>query len=511
MGILAPQLNPGLQRHTSRLTDALAGGLPTPTRFVSAAATNGYAVGANAGNGNTKAAPWLTLDYAIATASPGDVIEVNDGTYQSATFYNQNGKTLTIQARRLGGVILQAAAGQTRIVHAIPNVAGARMLTLTNLILDGLNNTTRGATMGNNGAGIGCGLTLRNCTIRNVTQAYVEGGAVEAATLNLWNLTCAGQVSGRPIFVSAKDANIDINGVALSGVSTTAPNFALVELLRIAGGVATSKVAVRGIAGTFTGPGAQVTNGVVITDFDDAAIENNELTIQGDATSIGALYKVSSDNAALSAHRASVRGNRGYNGHGGGYMVLIGSDGTGPGNNNHNNPLVENNNIGANPAAGLPVHGYILGWGSGGQVRNNTATGAGHGLLAKDWTGGTFSGNTVSGFSYDGIYAKGATGTAFTDNTINVTMANSQGVIRVDWDDVSTVKSTGIVLARNTLNVGVDPPIVVFVGAGSDAAFSADNYALGVALGGATPWSYQGTGYATLAAWKAAREPTATP
>lgn len=483
-------------------------GLPVPTHFVSQTSTNGFAVGANVGAGTTKAAPWLTIDYAIANAPAGSIVEVNDGTYQAATFYNVVGKNLTIRARQIESVVFTAAAAQTRVVNVNPTAP--MMLVLAGIVLDGLGDTTRGATM-SSAVGISSGLTLRDCVIRGVTQGHIEGGAVEVINLSLNRVRLEGAISGRPVFASFKDGSCSVDGLALSGVSTSSPDRSAVELVRIVGGVAEATATVRNVSGTFTGPAGQVTNGVVFTNIDGGLMEGNSLSILGGAASLGSLYRCFSNSSTLTANGVIIRRNAGHNGHDGGYCVLIGSDPSTVGNNRHNAPLVEDNDITANAASSVPIHGLMLGWGSGGIVRRNRISGAGHALLAKDWTGGEFRNNSASTFSSNGIYAKGATGTLFAENELNVTIAMTQSAIRVGFDDVSLVPSTGIDVEANTVNYAQANQVIVNVhNDGSDAAFASNVYNVGAALP-ANPWNYQGTGYATLAAWKAAVEPTAKP
>lgn len=483
----------------------VANSLPRPTKFVSKTATNGFAVGTDSGTGASRSAPWLSVDYALAHAVDGDVIEVNDGTYQSATFYGMNFKNMTLMTYRAGSVILQAADGQTRIINV--NGGGVPTLaTLINVTLDGRGNTTRGITV-SSGSSAAAGFFLRNVKITGVTQSYLDA-VPDHANITINGLTCDGTVSARPVYLQAKDGSITVNGVTFDGVAITGASLSAIDIWRLTGGTGGLAVNVRGVRGTVTGPASQSTNGIVVMNTDDAVIESNNLTIQGG--NLGALYQVWSNSATMTANRATVRNNTGSNLHDGGYGVLIGSDGSSAGNNNHNDALVENNNLACNAASAQPIHGYMLGFGTGGTVRNNTITGAGHALIAKDQTGGTFSGNTADGFTYDGLYAKGSTGTVFSGNTLNVTHALVSAAMYAASDSVSLANSTSVQFNGNTVNYTTAGQVIDNVAASNDATFSGNTYNISAALP-ATPWNYQGTGYATLAAWKAAHEPDALP
>ena len=54
------------------------------TYYVSKSNANsslGYVVGNDSNNGTSPGTPWLTISKAVATATDGDTIYVNDGTY----------------------------------------------------------------------------------------------------------------------------------------------------------------------------------------------------------------------------------------------------------------------------------------------------------------------------------------------------------------------------------------------------------------------------------------------
>lgn len=482
------------------------------THYVSNSATNGYAAGADSGAGTTKAAPWATLTFALANAPTGSVIEINDGTYQGATFYNVNDKTITIQCRRIGGVTLQAADAQTRVVN-LNLAATSRTVVLNNLVLDGRNNTTRGISAGGAGVALGvvAGITTRNCTFKDCTTRYIDFPQQKSIALNVISCSGTGSMGGRPIFAQdAQDGSFTINGFNFATTMATTGT-AGVEMNRAAGSTGVT-VSISGVTGTLTASAIGIMNGIVVRNQTAPTLQGNSLTLSGASNTSGALYKVFSDSATLDANNAVIRGNGGAHNGEGGYCILVGTDATGAGNNMHNNALVENNNISANAIAANAIHGYMLGFGTGGTVQNNTLTGGGHALLAKDQTGATFDNNTIDGFTADGMYSKGSSNVTFSDNTVTVSVANANGTLRIGQDEASLAHSTGIVATGNIYNVNENPPKIVEVATGSDATFTANRYNINATLGTSpSPWGYQGIGYNTLAAWKAAVEPTALP
>lgn len=511
MPITRPITRSILSPLTRAVTAGGGGSLPVATHYVSSTATNGYAVGVNAGGGTTKAAPWLTVDYAIANAPTGSVIEVNSGTYQSATFYNVNDKSLTIQASTPGAVTLTAANTQTRVIN-LGLVATTRTLRLQNLIIDGRNDTTRGLSLGSSSLalGIGAGLIMRNCTIKDCTTSYIQSVSHKTVNYDIAGLTCSGTALDTGIFIgSAQEGSVVFNGVTFSAVNTGSGKQGI--WVTEAAGSTGITCRVYGVGGTIdTTNAASSWTAIRLENMDGAEIRGCSLTVTGGAST--GMYVVQSSTAGLTAHNAVIAGNGGHNGgatHG--YCIRVGTDGTSAGNNQHNDALIENNSITANPTSTDYIHGIMLGWGSGGTVRNNTMNGAAYGLLAKDWTGGVFEDNVTSNFAQSGIYAKAANGTTFRRNTLHTGIANLGGSIRVGPDTVPGVNSTGVVIQSNTVNVTVNPPRVVYVEAGSDATFSTDTYNISATLGTSPhPWEYQGTGYDTLTAWKAV-EPTALP
>lgn len=117
------------------------------TIYVSQTAANGYVVGNDSNNGTAKATPKLTVEGAIAAASSGDTIQINDGVYVHATFFDTGAKSLTflpevadrVELRATSGtqvLLMQTQAGGSVVVGAIRiNAKGviARCVTISGL------------------------------------------------------------------------------------------------------------------------------------------------------------------------------------------------------------------------------------------------------------------------------------------------------------------------------------------------------------------------------------------
>jgi hypothetical protein len=160
------------------------------------------------------------------------------------------------------------------------------------------------------------------------------------------------------------------------------------------------------------------------------------------------------------------------------------------------------------------VHGVLLGFNQGGQVLRNTIVGCGLALIQKmnTVTGALFANNTVRDCYSIALYAKGAVSTRFVHNSIYITdTANGSDAVTAlqALDDDGGTHSTGIEFSNNAIHVaGNVLTKFVSVGASNTATFANDLYYSAFSLP-ANPFTYQGTSYASVALWAAAREATA--
>lgn len=485
----------------------VGGGPIVADRYVSATASNGYVVGSNANDGLTPETAWLTLEHAIINTPSGGKIAINDGTYRAATFFSIAAKSLTLQAQRTRQAILEAADAQARIINFTVSAA-SHTLTLIGLKLDGRSNTQRAVAIGSAtpALGIFANTVMTNCEVVNCTQRAVHTATQKSANLTINSLVVSGAYSASIINAqSIEQGDIDINGISFNATAT-ANAISAVEVFALGAAVTAN---ISGVSGSFTNTAASASmNGVLVVNVNDAVIESCDLDISG--ATLGTQYRIASTSATLTANNGIIRNNSGHNGCNGGYNVLYGADFTTVGDNRHNNATINNNNLTANPDAATAIHGLMLGYGTGGTVYDNTITGAGLALLVKEQIGGEFYGNTVNECKSEAIRSKGGTGTVFRNNTINIESGFPGDCVVVDANITPATPSTGVEITGNVFNVAAAPTNVVRVDVGSDAVFTGNTYNIATTLG-ADPWEYQGTAYQTLAAWKAAIEPTAQP
>lgn len=492
------------------ISDAGAGegGVPiSADRYVSQSAVNGYPVGSNANDGLTPEAPWLTLDHAITNSPSGSVIAINDGTYAAATtFYSVTSKSLTLRAQRRGQVTLQAQAGQSRIINFSSGVADT--LTTDGINFHGQNNTQAAVTIGSGSVAVKLTVNLRNGDMSGMSQRLVFSNSQKNLDLSLFNMTASGTWAGLNLVqVLAHEAGaISINGLEVNGAMTNSSTKNVVDYRSVTG---VGAVSISNLTGSVsTSSGASVFNGVSVSNIDGAVIDSCNLSLTSGAGVNGALYQIKCDSASLSANGGRIANCRGHNGLDGGYCAVYGQDASSVGNNLQNDGIISGCVLTANPEASGPIHGLMLGYGTGGEVYENQIAGAALATIAKQQVGGEFRDNTISGAVSEAIRSKGSTGTAWRFNTVN--LAEGGDGVNVDANDSPATDSTDIFIEDNTFNIDATPSGVVAVATGSDAAFTGNTYNVNAALG-ADPWSYQGTAYQTLAAWKAAVEPTAMP
>lgn len=149
-------------------------------------ATNGV----DTGEATNSAAPWLTLTYAVANASPGDTVNVGSGIYTESN--------ITVA---LDGLTIAGAGPANTIVQAAPSrgVAANRVFSLnTNCTLSGMTIRYGRFTAINNGAGIGLladskyDVTIDNCIVAENdprgSGGPPSGGAIAAPGQNAGGL-----------------------------------------------------------------------------------------------------------------------------------------------------------------------------------------------------------------------------------------------------------------------------------------------------------------------------------
>jgi len=477
--------------------------LPAPTRFVSSSATNGYAAGADSGLGNSRSSPWATIEYAIANAVDGDVIWINAGTYTATTFFTI-GKSLTFVSDGRRMVTLKAASGQPRLFNY--TAATDKSFKCYGIIMDGASDTPIFVRVGSSALTSALSLEFNDCEIKDFTTQYITTNSHKNVSLSILSCTMSGTMSGNiGITVPAHEAgSIIISGLSLSVTMSSASTKEFIKVVSVTGATQTAIKRINGSITASSGNGGLT--GARCINHDNVVIENNTLSVT--SSQAGAVFSVLCDSGSLSANNAVVQNNIVSANLGGGYGIIVGQDGPSAGDNRQNNATIYGNRVTANPLAAPPIHGVMIGYGTGGNCSVNTIDGAALATIAKQQTGGEFRGNVITNAVSESIRSKGSNGTKWIGNIVTIGTAYPGDGCNINEN--GSTNSTGIEITGNTFIVDAAPSEIVEVTAGSDAAFTGNQYTINAALG-ADAWKYQGTGYDTLAEWKAAVEPTALP
>jgi hypothetical protein len=160
-------------------------------------------------------------------------------------------------------------------------------------------------------------------------------------------------------------------------------------------------------------------------------------------------------------------------------------------------------------------HGIIFAWITGAYAYGNLIQNVVIGLVAKLTTSCLYSGNIVA--SMEGtpfnaaLRGKADTNSIFANNLVLIdsSCATTEGMY-ASQDSNTPQNGSGTQFVNNSIFGTTQVAVYALVDSGgTTATFKNNNY---FALGGngATAWNYAGTTYATLAAWAAAHETTAT-
>lgn len=476
-----------------------------PTIYVSQTATNGYAIGADANNGTSKATPKLTLDGAMSAAANGDTIVINDGIYTSGTFFNIT-KALTINSETDYGAVLRRTGAQTRVANI--NYAGA--VTLGKLVLDA-ENTANVAPLTSSAAGSQTTLTLNGTKLRNPGNGAASALLSSTAlALIVRDVILDGDFPSGGIRATVMASGYaDIDGVtfdnsAAAGCSSS--SCGPVTLFATAAGVT---MHVRRVAGVMKTTGSA--NAAIVTRGIRGIIERNRgIRIVGTDTS-AAIIKV--ENTGVQADNVVVRYNQGVNECPGQYLILIGTDAASANDNKTNYPHVYRNDVAGSGAASL-MHGIMFGNIKGGVMFSNRVRKSAIPLLSKLQTERAYiDDNDVdeSPTNSSGcLRAKGSINVDFVGNRVRMGAGNLNPPVVINQDPTIPTFAAGVSVIGNHFHCPVQMDTAGVVGGAgdtSDGAFLLNNWQ--APSYGANAWLIGSTYYSTLSAWQTAKEPTA--
>lgn len=486
-------------------------------RYVSNTADNGYQVGANSGTALTKAAPWLTLDYALTNASPGDQIYVNGGAtpafilsggganvYTAATFFN-----ISQQLDVIGDnyPTLKRTGAVTRVL----NVNIQATVTIQDLILDGentasLSNFTISTQVGRftvnvlgvkminsliysiNSSALLCDLNVQRCNLSSVR------GGIKTVAVTAGSLTAIANV------VNSSGIQANEAGIMFDAGAILVTHYISDNIVNI-------------VAASNNSRAIRVNNSTGI-------IQRNRWSTAGAfVTCAGILVGT---NAAILAEDNLVRWNFGvhgcFNGASAGWGYLVGSDGDGAdtANDNMMNRTVMYGNalVGSYGGSTPLLHGVEFGHVIGGCAAMNLVANAGIGILAKRTTGDLyFVGNTLASPTFastsGAIRLKGAQNVRGHGNCVVMQSAGGNWMVLNNQEPtVPAQVSANNVLVGNTFSAQWLATKMVSSETGSTAKFLYNDYDAPQGLSGVSPFQYGGVNYASFSLWAAAQEAT---
>lgn len=475
------------------------------TKYVSQTATNGYQIGNDANDGSTKALAKLTIESAMAAASSGDTIVLNDGVYVAATFFNV-AKGLTIDSENPYGATLKRNGAQTRVVNI--NFVGS--VTLGQVVIDAEENASTAA-LTSSAAGGTTTLTLNKTKLKDPgAGAAAASFSSTALNLKVKDVILDGACYRGGINATLlQSGHIDIDGLTVDNSATAGANGSTASAVLLIATTAGPTMHVRRCSGVWKSAGNS--HGFIITRGMRGIIERNRgMRVIGTDISAGI---IKCENTGVQADNIVVRYNQGVNECPGQYLILIGTDGAGANDNKTNYPHVYRNDVSGSSAASL-MHGIMFGNVKGGVCFTNRVRKAAIPLLSKLQTERAYYDDNDIDESPTGtsgcLRAKGSVNIDFVGNRVRLSAGNMNIGAVVNQDPTVPTFCSGVSIIGNNFYSPVQIDAAAVVGGSgdtSDGAFMLNNWM--APSYGAQSWQLGTTYYSNLAAWIAAKEATA--
>lgn len=504
---------------------------PERAIYVSKSTANGFAAGSDS---NTLAqarnpdrqTPLATVKQAYALASAGDTIVINDGSYTTTELGASNyvmmttNKLVTLRAYRSGQVTF-VGTDTSYVVRLVALTVANMTAVLDGIVLDCNNVSAYGVGDVDATSGLFRTIRLINCTILNPTARAVWVASSKFSVEMVGCLHSAG--TSRSLIYSdtaTAGCSMTVRGCA-SKITSQNNTQGVIHMTASASGASLTvhdTVVNSSLLSSLTGSGNH--DGIAATNISIVDIQRNDVSVVG-VYGTRQSAAVRAQATATIPVAATIKNNRLHNGTTGGYGILVGTDGTGTGDMQCNDPDIIGNVVTATLASQTTVvHGIMLGFQMGGWVFGNTVINCGLSLIQKKnlTRAATFACNTIRLASCPtpaygiGMYAKGAVGTRFINNSVYVNDATSNPVYvqHVQPDDVSGTAASGVVFQNNAIHTLASALAMKFVNVavGSAATFSNNLYYSPSALP-ANCFTYGAASYSAVATWSAAQEATA--
>jgi len=480
------------------------------TYYVSNTATNGYGVGSDSNNttqAQNKSTPWLTISGAHTNMTAGDIIIINDGTYNVGAGFTMT-KYGTFQAENEGTVIILATTYAFNIT-----LASDGTLNFTGIYFDGNDQDTVAAINLNDVAFVQT-LNITNCTFHNCNYDIIiledeVNLTITGCTFDgsIWtNILRIGQtnkmVSGLLVFNSNTINITDVvptTSITLFAINGAASN--TVSYMRIYDN--TVNIVETGIT---------TVNVFSIGSIDNVEVYNNDFdivlnTTDGRSDTI-IVYSESVADGYGSANPKIYNNNinfTGYNGH----LIALGKEAVEDSTDNNGvyGGVVYNNIINSRFYGNLSLHSFFFGNCTNSIAYGNKIIGGYIGMIFKQSVNCIISGNQIINSVGQAMRIKGGTNCYFINNSVYLEDGDSFGVYNEKNVNFNT---SGCVYANNNIHYTVIPVTYVQYNADAsqDAVYYNNNYYIdNVAI---TTGNYFRIGPAAIA-WTAwiVNEPTA--
>lgn len=492
------------------------------TYYVSNTVANGIGVGNDETGNGSEGSPFLTLDKALAVAQQGDTIILNNGTYSPAAGTFDITQGVTIDSVVNGGATIVGTGGQNPLSI---NVTNGGTVTLGAVNIDGQGVASNDVALSSESQTFA--LNLAGTHLRNATGYAVAGQTDARVNITANDVTYTATTSFGMLGLSSLAAgNINVErGSILIADQTAGPagytgepqsaSIGLIDAVATGVSVIVSGVTVDAIADSSN----QFASAIAILNVPDAVVQDNAITLSGQAKAAIAIEVGYDFLHPLSAVGAQIKNNTVYNFNtGGGAFIQVGAD-LSPGQAlwgyADNARVTGNVGIGDAVSQASDLHGILVGWQSGATVSNNFVEDTELAYVMKgDFGTNIVSDNLDMDSSGKSWYQKAGTSVEWLDNASYQEAAYRPVGLYVgpDIETSFTQNASGDVAKGNTIWYAGPPAGGHFVelDPGSTIKSLTDNHYHSDGPLNYAAWDWQGTFYTTLAQWQASHESTAT-
>lgn len=484
------------------------------TLYVSNSAVNGYAVGSDSNDGSSKSTPKLTLTGAQSTASNGDTVVVNDGTYTEATYLSAS-KGLTWQAENTLEVTLKGDAAQSRALHLSGSLSAGQTVSFSGFVFDGEGKTY--AISSSNITGGDVTHEFTDCVLKNSKlNGFIFDDANERGTLRLTRVKLEGACrygyyANNMAQLADKSIEVEDLDLAFSSDETnTARAFWVESHATRAGDLNVDIDGVTGWVG-LVGSNTQ-TRGIEINGAGNPLIKNVDIDVIAPAAGVPMVAVMVVANAAgAPTTDFSIQGISVDFAADAGYAIQV-QDGTVAGY--VTGGVIQDFSITGRYFATATPHGLAVGEDCENvRVMNGYIKDIYCAVRLSRTTSAEVAGVVAHNCYGDILYAKGTTGCTFGNNVVyndeNTPTMRGAALAVAAQDAVNT---TGAEFVNNAVvAIGVSVPANGFVSVGTSqtATFEKNNYYSDMPLP-ANPWAFTASQYSSLGDWQSAHESDAT-